>query len=919
MEVEKRGSRGGFFHMFDWNRKSRKKLFLNNSELFEESGQGKERVENLGALQPSLEEVDENGASSSIKGSSDYNYASSVSGDDGYETRAPGVVARLMGLDSLPTSGVCEPCSSSSLDSCSLKDVHYKGFLSEHHSMSYNNMPNKLEGVRVSPVESRPRRVQRRPIERFQTEMLPPKSAKSIPVTHHKLLSPIKSPGFIPTKNATYVMEAAAKIIEPGPHATPKRKVPSVGSSSVPLRIRDLKEKMEASQKSSRLQRPKQSTDVKRMNGQINGKRFNGSEDTPSLNNSKDLVKRNSDSMKKKGKSVSLAEQAKVNIQRKEGPSSSNRSSMNHKEHTEVKSGQSSKSQPSMQKNMLKRTSTNRTSNVLKQNNQKQNGGSPKDVLTSKTAVSNQKSRKAPSVNGSSGPSKTVNKVVINSEAGSKKMGSVANDVRKEPSLSKTKNVSQKKLSVDGNIRFEGSIADSTLTNKDVKSIKCNVAVEGGTDWGTDNIKKGMDVVSFTFTSPMKKPIPGSMSSDQVMEAKYQFNIDSNDENDPQGSKNSSLSSLGLNVIGADSLGVLLEQKLRELTFRVGSSHSDLFALGTAASSTSRLQDSDLRVNLVAPTSTKHTSRLLPDLHEDKSDGPHYFDFSSVGGLQANQKWQVHVSEGMEELSGNSNDNEMGNGLSGQHPSPDLSLESSFSNITCNSPDSKNSYSVNGSEQCSLAETDEVDSWTSRSKSQLAEGEAELSDSASSVSIVHMNTRNMASTSHLTDIKESVNWELEYMREILCKADLTLEDFALGHTHKFITPNLFDQLENQEPRSERNGEESSKLWRKVLFDYMGEFLDLRCGQLFGGSGKAWAKWATLIERKGWLAEELYNEILSWRSMGEFMVDELVDKDMSTQYGKWLDFEFEAFEEGVEIENIIITSLVDELVVDLFSL
>lgn len=217
-----------------------------------------------------------------------------------------------------------------------------------------------------------------------------------------------------------------------------------------------------------------------------------------------------------------------------------------------------------------------------------------------------------------------------------------------------------------------------------------------------------------------------------------------------------------------------------------------------------------------------------------------------------------------------------------------------------------------------MAETDEVDSWTSRSKSQLAEGEAELSDSASSVSILHMNTRNMASTSHLTDFKESVNWELEYMREILCKAELTLEDFASGHTHKFITPNLFDQLENQEPRSERNGEESSKLGRKVLFDYMGEFLDLRCGQLFGGSRKAWAKWATLIERKGWLAEESYNEILSWRSMGEFMVDELVDKDMSTQYGKWLDFEFEAFEEGVEIENIIITSLVDELVDDLFS-
>ena len=217
-----------------------------------------------------------------------------------------------------------------------------------------------------------------------------------------------------------------------------------------------------------------------------------------------------------------------------------------------------------------------------------------------------------------------------------------------------------------------------------------------------------------------------------------------------------------------------------------------------------------------------------------------------------------------------------------------------------------------------MAETDEIDSWTSISKSQLAEGETELSDSASSISILHPDTRNIASTSHLIDFTESLNWELEYMKEIICKAGLTVEEFALGHAHKFITPNLFDQLENQGPRSDTNGEESSKLGRKVLFDYMSEILDLRCGQLIAGSCKAWAKWATLIERKGWLADELYNEILSWRSMGEFMVDELVDKDMSTQYGKWLDFEFEAFEEGVEIENTILTSLVDELVDDLFS-
>lgn len=31
MEVEEKRSRGGFFNLFDWNGKSRKKLFLNTS------------------------------------------------------------------------------------------------------------------------------------------------------------------------------------------------------------------------------------------------------------------------------------------------------------------------------------------------------------------------------------------------------------------------------------------------------------------------------------------------------------------------------------------------------------------------------------------------------------------------------------------------------------------------------------------------------------------------------------------------------------------------------------------------------------------------------------------------------------------------------------------------------------------------
>ncbi|KAL2500745.1 putative serine/threonine-protein kinase-like [Forsythia ovata] len=50
-----------------------------------------------------------------------------------------------------------------------------------------------------------------------------------------------------------------------------------------------------------------------------------------------------------------------------------------------------------------------------------------------------------------------------------------------------------------------------------------------------------------------------------------------------------------------------------------------------------------------------------------------------------------------------------------------------------------------------------------------------------------------------------------------------------------------------------------------------------------------------------------------------MVDEVVEKDMSTKDGQWVEFEIEAFEEGVEIENRILASLVDELVEQLHKI
>lgn len=183
---------------------------------------------------------------------------------------------------------------------------------------------------------------------------------------------------------------------------------------------------------------------------------------------------------------------------------------------------------------------------------------------------------------------------------------------------------------------------------------------------------------------------------------------------------------------------------------------------------------------------------------------------------------------------------------------------------------------------------------------------SELFDSASSASTGDV-SGNMTRISGSHYLNRTNNWELEYVRYILSNVDLEMEDFALGDAQTVITPSLFDHLGDQE--------EYPKLQRKIVFDCVNESLQFRCKQFFVGSHKAWDKWAALSQRNGWLAEELFKDILGWKNMAELNVDELVDKDMSTQHGRWLDFDIETFEEGLEIEKEILNSLVDELVSD----
>ncbi|KAJ6312370.1 hypothetical protein OIU77_013997 [Salix suchowensis] len=705
MGIEKEESKsgggyvGGFFQLFDWTAKSRKKLFSSKSDLQELSKQGKGSDGSLPRTRLRLMDDDDIGAGSSIRGGSDYSCASSVTDDEGYGAGAPGVVARLMGLDSMPQFNFLETNSTPFFDTQSLRDA-YRGtgnfdFYHDHQITYSGNLLTKEDGPPRNLVKSKSQ----------------------------------KSPGFIPSKTAAHIMEAAAKIIVPSPQAVTKATLPALGSSSLPLRVRDLKEKLEVAQKMPLKLLEDQLSRVlpKHLKGQSLNRSWNGSDDASYRVFSE--TDEDSSSSKTKGKSISLAIQAKVNVQRREGLNASgSQGFVGQKEQAEVSSSQRFKSQPNFQKSSQKRSPIHKASGALRQNNQKQNCMMDKEKLPSKPLVSNLQGKKVLSGNP------------------------------------------------PARLRAFGS-------------------------------KNGFRKLA-----------------------------------------------LDLREVG-DALSTLLEQKLSELTKTVESSSSlSTFSSGGTAP---RLHD--------------NKDQSVPCI--DRSDNYYDCRFSTDPAALRLKR----ILQGVDEMDCSSKSNDSRQLLNCRRPSPVSVLEHSFSNES-SSLDSMDSCITEGSRHCSSIQVQEVHSLSSSKKFHFLDVDMELSDSASSSSAGTVD-RKHANMLAVTGLARSTNW----------KGDK-------------------DTLESDGA--------DARLERKLLFDCASECLDLRCRRHVSVGYKAWVKGTAMVRRKEWLGEDLCKEILEWSSMGDCMVDELVDKDMSSQYGRWLNFEVDAFEFGAEVESQVFNSLVNEVVADM---
>ncbi|XP_057542194.1 uncharacterized protein LOC130820712 isoform X2 [Amaranthus tricolor] len=907
MGGEKHGSKsgryvGGFLQLFDWNAKSRKKLFSSKSD-FSESKQGRRCEESFARTRTLVDEDDEFGAfgaALNVRGGSDYSCASSVTDEDGYGTKAPGVVARLMGLDSLPTSNAMEPYSTPFFDSVSLGEAPFRELnLDLYHDpqiMHPSNLYYRMEAtIRNSDMESRSLKLPGRGIQKFQTEILPPKSAKTIPITHHKLLSPIKSPTFVPSQDAAHIMEAAAKIIEPGPSAPPRAKISSAGPS-VPFKVREIREKLEAAQRPNKTyepsERPVDSNAAKYLKGQPMNKSLNGSVETASSFRTSPR-REYSSAVVDKGKSISLAIQAKVNVQKRGGLTSSSRCT------GESEAQDDNKSKANGLKFSNRKSPNQSTSSVLRQNNQKQNCPPLKERTAPKaSAITTATGKKAVSENTFHDRKKVSTRENGNSRTSSRRSSLLARDNDNGAPYAGGRHNPRKKRSIGGNLNSNKNqvTENMMIASKHEKQSQSCVVADKKYNWIEESRRKGTDVVSFTFTAPITR-------SQHGLETPRQFAEKGNKVFSDDGSKmlsNSdlkSLSSPGFSEITGDALSKLLEQ----LTSNLSNSHSSLVESGISK---------EPAQETVVPGSVESITGKTDEKSSQQDPVGTDVNTDIYSGLIANQaeqfkrKFTFQAGEAMEE----EYDCDKAEAIKWNDchfPSPISTLEPSVLTESCFSTESMLSSITEESKQCSSVLAQEEIELSSSQKLHTAETDTDALDSASSVS------------SQITVERQSTKstaWELGYVKDILCNVELMFKDYVGGRTREIVNPHLFDQME----RRIGGKKDESKLERKMLFDCVGECLDLKCQRFVGGGFEMWMKGIATLKRKDRLAEEVYKEIQVWRNLGNSMVDELVDKDMSSKYGRWLDFEVDEFALGVDIQEQILNSLIGEIVSDVLS-
>ncbi|XP_039032307.1 uncharacterized protein LOC120167319 [Hibiscus syriacus] len=248
--------------------------------------------------------------------------------------------------------------------------------------------------------------------------------------------------------------------------------------------------------------------------------------------------------------------------------------------------------------------------------------------------------------------------------------------------MSRRKNLPRKKCPVNEDILSGQTVPDISSTNCSERSLKCNVTTDGHLNQDADVKKKSMDVVSFTFTSPLSRSMPDISSTSPVAEKRGSscFYTDTSGDNDMLFLKSSAFHSSGFNIIGWDAPSTILEKKLQELTCRIESSNCNIIIEGASASPTSSSQNSLPSSDMATTTSTAHHRRLQVDLDKDTSTFLHICNSCS----EARMIWNHFIqSKETEEQNASTISTETGIEADNRHPGLLSTLEPVITSAGC--------------------------------------------------------------------------------------------------------------------------------------------------------------------------------------------------------------------------------------------
>ncbi|KAB2611885.1 hypothetical protein D8674_019917 [Pyrus ussuriensis x Pyrus communis] len=382
------------------------------------------------------------------------------------------------------------------------------------------------------------------------------------------------------------------------------------------------------------------------------------------------------------------------------------------------------------------------------------------------------------------------------------------------------------------------------------------------------NGNKDTDVISFTFNSPIRKKTgnPTGMqgtSTDNCIKSPPQEPL----------------------PLSGDDIGALLEQKLRELACQ---------------------EDDDMATGASSKRSTAMIlQELISALSADRS--------LSHDGHMANTDIASPVR--------GKTDRSVGIFHDGHHLSPGSVLEASFSSSSLDDSSGNRSVYPHSTDYSDDQlqrghDTDSVDSATSVDKNKTG-GE-----------IITALFNNVLGILHSIDAggERLSGGKLTHANEVILNAELLFGDVTLHNKGNimeglFISPLLLDLETIADTMMTKFCVFSSfgdiKELGEFLFDFVIEYLDSKYGRCCNSGFRVWKKLPVGMNQK-LMIQEVREEIQKWTDLAGMIPDELIEWDMSHSLGKWTDFNTEAFEIGSKIDGDILQSLVDEVVIDFFE-